>query len=120
MAIFSTHTLDSTDGTHAGSIRIRIYRISQLGVREILIDDATDIGGRFIQEIAIKSTELQCEYELVIAIGDYFAKKGILNEGNRLQLVNEAIIRFSMPDIKAKYHIPLMISPNSYSVWWSS
>jgi 5-hydroxyisourate hydrolase len=41
--------------------------------------------------------------------------------GGRLaEIVKEVVIRFSMPDPSASYHIPLMIAPNSHSVWWSS
>ena len=36
------------------------------------------------------------------------------------QILKEVVIRFAMPDPTGSYHIPLMLAPNSYSVWWSS
>jgi len=37
----------------------------------------------------------------------------------RLHIMDEIIFRFSMPDREGHYHIPIIINPNSYSVWWS-
>ncbi len=120
MATLSTHTLDSTDGTHAGGVRIRLVRIDVAGARKTLIDSATDAGGRFLQEIDVGPGDTGCEYELVVGSSDYFAKKRSPPAVVGLHLVKEAVIRFSMPDPKAKYHIPMMLAPNSHSVWWSS
>ena len=42
--------------------------------------------------------------------GNYFAEKKIISEIN---------IKFRMEDPNKKYHIPIIISKNSYTVWWS-
>ncbi len=120
MATLSTHTLDSTDGTHAGSVRVRLVRIDASGARTTLIDSATDAGGRFLQEVDVATGGATSEYELIIGSGDYFSKKKHPPASDGLRLVKEAVVRFAMPDPKAKYHIPMMLAPNSYSVWWSS
>ena len=39
--------------------------------------------------------------------------------GIRAQIMDQIVIRFSMLNPDGKYHIPVIISPNSYSVWWS-
>jgi 5-hydroxyisourate hydrolase len=39
---------------------------------------------------------------------------------NGMHILDEIVIRFAMPDADAKYHIPIIMSPNSYSCWWSS
>jgi 5-hydroxyisourate hydrolase len=33
--------------------------------------------------------------------------------------VSEIIVKFKMEDPKKKYHLPIIISPNGYSIWWS-
>ena len=33
--------------------------------------------------------------------------------------VTEIVIKFNMKNPKKKYHIPVIIAPNGYSVWWS-
>jgi len=37
-----------------------------------------------------------------------------------VQILEEIVIRFTMLDPEARYHIPVIMSPNSYSCWWSS
>ena len=60
----------------------------------------------------------QLAYEMVIQSGAYFAANGLAGAGR--QIVKEIVIRFAMPDPEGSYHIPLMIAPHSYSVWWSA
>ena len=40
-------------------------------------------------------------------------------EAAGVQIMAEVVVRFSMADITARYHIPVILSPNSYSIWWS-
>ena len=35
------------------------------------------------------------------------------------RVVEEVVIRFKMPNKNKKYHFPIILSPNSYSIWWS-
>jgi 5-hydroxyisourate hydrolase len=116
MAVLSSHTLNSVDGTHAGGIRIEVIRIDPAGARTRLLDTATDEGGRFQETIA--DPDPASRYEMVLHTGLYFAGRGILAAG--LHILDEVVIRFAMPDPDARYHIPLMLAPNSYSVWWSN
>ena len=54
--------------------------------------------------------DCKCEYEMVCDIASYFSKKNI---------VSEVTVKFKMEDPVKKYHLPLIISPNGYSIWWS-
>ena len=47
---------------------------------------------------------------MVCDIASYFSKKNI---------VSEVTVKFKMEDPVKKYHLPLIISPNGYSIWWS-
>ena len=35
------------------------------------------------------------------------------------EIVSEIVVRFNMENPNKKYHIPIIISPNGYSIWWS-
>ena len=35
------------------------------------------------------------------------------------KIVSEITVKFKMLDPNKKYHIPIIISPNGYSIWWS-
>ena len=53
----------------------------------------------------------ESNYEMIIDLGNYFK--------NTSEIVNEISVKFNMKDPKKKYHMPLIISPNGYSIWWS-
>jgi 5-hydroxyisourate hydrolase len=118
MATLSTHLLNSTDGTHAGHVGIRVFQLGSDGQRLRMLDKATDDGGRFSESINLPADSAHLDYEMVIQSGAYFAARGFNGAGR--QIVKEIVIRFTMPDPLGAYHIPLMIAPNSYSVWWSA
>lgn len=116
MATVSSHTLNSVDGTHAGGIAVALYAVAADGTRSALFETQMDEGGRLSQDVQI--TDTSATYELVFATAAYFAARG--QQVETPQFLREVVIRFEMPDPEARYHIPLMLAPNSYSVWWSS
>ena len=118
MATLSTHLLNSTDGSHAGHVGIGVFQINSAGQRLCVLDKATDGGGRFAEAIELPLDSAACTYEMVIQSGAYFAAHGMA--GAEREIVKEIVIRFAMPDPAGSYHIPLMIAPHSYSVWWSA
>ncbi len=118
MATLSTHLLNSTDGSHAGHVGICVFQLTSDGQRLRLLDKASDSGGRFAEAIDLPVDSARFDYEMVIQSGAYFAAHGMA--GAERQIVKEIVIRFAMPDPQGSYHIPLMIAPHSYSVWWSA
>ncbi len=118
MATITTHTLNSVDGTHAAGIGVTLLSIGTDGQRSIVFESETDAGGRLSQTVDVASDRTGREYELVFRTGPYFDV--LPRPAPAQQILKDVVIRFSMPDPAASYHIPLMIAPNSYSVWWSS
>ena len=117
MAILSSHTLNSVDGTHAGGIRLSLIQING-DERKVLIDSMTDEGGRFKETIELSESDTTASFEMVLQTGEYFAKQALPQSG--MQILKEVVVRFEMPDANGAYHIPFMLAPNSYSVWLSS
>ena len=117
MAILSSHTLNGTDGTHAGSIGIDLFRIADDGSRENILAGETDEGGRFAKELDLTDASPDASYELVFTTATYWQSRGMADE-NHLFL-KEIVIRFAMPDPDKRYHIPVILAPNTYSVWLS-
>ena len=115
MAVLSSHLLNGVDGTHAGHVSVRLTKIAADGAKSIVFEKKSDQGGRFQQEVPVGD---ETSYEMVIASGAYFSGRDIPKFG--IQILSEIVIRFEMPDPNARYHIPVIMSPNSYSCWWSS
>ena len=118
MATVSTHVLNSVDGTHAGGVKIDFFRLDPSGQRSLLVSAATDSGGRLVQAIEVPADGGEAQFEIVLHSGAYFANR--LPPQMGLRIVREIVIRFAMPDPAGRYHIPMMLAPNSHSVWWSS
>ena len=117
MAFLSTHTLNSTDGTHAGGILVTLTRIDADGRRTELFRQATDAGGRLQREIGPEDLTPGAVYEMVLDVGAYFSAMTPPPRGPRF--LREVVMRLEMPDPDRRYHIPFMLAPNSYSVWYS-
>ncbi|MDH3377153.1 MAG: hydroxyisourate hydrolase [Gammaproteobacteria bacterium] len=118
MAIISSHTLDSVLGSHASGIEVELFRLEAGGERVRVLRTRTDEGGRLSAEVELNAERANDTYELVFHTGDYFTAHSVSGLGSRI--MNEVVVRFSMPDPNGRYHMPMMLSPNSYSVWWSN
>ena len=116
MATLTSHTLDSVNGTHAGGIKVELFRIDD-GQRVRLMSTRMDEGGRLEEVFELPVQHRDSCYELVFDTGEYFAGHATGDLGDRV--VTQAVVRFYMRDPEARYHIPLMLAPNSYSIWWS-
>jgi len=115
MATLSSHTLNGTDGTHAGGITVRLIETAS---NKLLFSSETDSGGRLRQEIAPEEIDPSAQYDLIFETKAYWQPRGLPREGK--QILDSIVIRLSMPEPEGQYHIPLILSPNSYSVWWSA
>ena len=118
MAIITTHTLNSVDGTHAGGIGVALFQLPPSGPRVQLIEAETDAGGRLKMTLDAARVDTASDYEIVLQTGAYFDTRLPSRPG--MHLVRQVVVRFAMPDPEASYHIPFMIAPNSHSVWYSS
>ena len=115
MATLSSHFLNGTNGTHAAAVGVRLFRVDKAGIRCQVFASESDEGGRFCHDFEAVSGE---KYEMVIASDDYFKNQNMPINSN--QILSEIIIRFCITDPKECCHIPVIMSPNSYSCWWSS
>ena len=119
MATVSSHILDSTSGDSARGIRVQLFRIDSDGMRSLLFDESADQEGRIAESVFI-GNNIAVEGELVFHAADYFveADKGAIEDVDNV-LMKTVVVRFTMRDDNRRYHIPLMLAPHSYSVWWS-
>ena len=115
MAILSSHFLNGADGTHAGEVAVSVWLLSDGQERHLVFESKSEVDGRFEEEIPV---DTDANYEMVVDTGAYFRERA--QKQSSLQICEKIVIRFRMPDPSRRYHIPIIISPNSYSCWWSS
>ena len=58
MAIFSTHLLNSIDGTHASDVEIVIYKVNNNNNKVVFLEDKTDSSGRMLKEFELTKEDL--------------------------------------------------------------
>lgn len=114
MATISSHVLDSVTGTHAAGIRVSCLRRDINGATTVLFDKKACEQGRISESVDSSHAN---EIELIFHSRDYFAQRP--TGGNAHQILNEVVVRLALPDDDGNYHCPVMLSPHSYSVWWS-
>lgn len=118
MPRLSTHVLDTANGRPAAGVTVTLHRIEPGGARTRVAEATTDADGRTDAPLLSGVTYEVGAYELEFAIGAYFRSLGAtLAEPAFLDVVP---IRFSIAEPDGHYHVPLLVSPWSYSTYRGS
>lgn len=113
----TTHVLDTARGQPAKGIRIALYRVSGNAHRKIA-ETVTNDDGRTDAPILPAEDFKTGTYELVFFCGDYLRETGQASDDPLF--LDEVPIRFGMAEAEAHYHVPLLLSPFSYSTYRGS
>jgi 5-hydroxyisourate hydrolase len=117
----TTHVLDLVHGRPAAGMAIEVYRIFPNGEteqRERLVAVRTNAEGRTDGPLVAGESLQAGMYELVFAVGDYFAAVGRANAA--IPFLDRVPVRFGIADPDANYHVPLLVSPWAYSTYRGS
>jgi len=114
MGTLSTHVLDTARGTPAAGMRIDLLRTPDSApLRSV----ATNAGGRTDVPLLNAEELAPGTYRLVFHVGEYFRARGERDAGRFLE---EVPVVFVVDDPDASYHVPLLVSPWSYSTYRGS
>ncbi len=118
MGRLSTHVLDTANGRPAAGISIALYRIDASGGRTLVKTVVTNSDGRTDAPLLIDAACIAGTYELVFETAAYFrTSNAALADPPFLDVVP---LRFSIADPAGHYHVPLLVSPWSYSTYRGS
>lgn len=112
----TTHVLDTGCGKPAAGMRIELFRRNREGTQSLGVR-ATNADGRCDQPLLRGEPMAPGDYELRFHVGDYFAAQGHPDANEFLKVVP---IHFTIVDASANYHVPLLVSPWSYSTYRGS
>jgi 5-hydroxyisourate hydrolase len=117
MGKLSTHVLDTAQGKPGAGVRVELYAVDG-GRRSLLKQEMTNSDGRCGAPL-LEGEALQAgQYELVFAAGDYFAAQGVAMPSPRF--IDRVTIAFGVADPAQNYHVPLVVTPWSYSTYRGS
>lgn len=112
----TTHVLDTAHGRPAAGVRIELARLSGED-REVLESTRTNSDGRTEGPLLEGEGFEKGLYEIVFYVGEYFAGD---TEPGVPPFLNEVPVRFGISDPRAHYHVPLLVSPWSYTTYRGS
>lgn len=121
MGKLTTHVLDTANGRPGAGIRIELFALQRHAdgdARRLLKTATTNDDGRCDTPLLEGDALAKGEYELVFYAGDYFAAAGATLPEPRF--VDRVVLRFGIAEPRAHYHVPLLVSPWSYSTYRGS
>ena len=106
----STHVLDADKGRPASGVRIALHEIGG-SARALLKEAVTNADGRTGAPLIAGEPLRIGTYELTFHMGDYFCGAGFLDI---------VPIRFSIAEPEGHTHVPLLVTPWSYTTYRGS
>lgn len=116
MATITSHVLDAVNGTHAGGVRVDCRRIGDDGLAEPVFSVETGEDGRMAGTVEVKGGDEGRVYEVAFHTGAYFDREGLVQPA---RIMPEVVFRLRLPNPQDRCHVPVIVSPHGYSVWWS-
>jgi 2-oxo-4-hydroxy-4-carboxy-5-ureidoimidazoline decarboxylase len=114
----STHVLDVHAGHPAQGVSIELSEIAGSGAARVIKRAETNADGRTDAPLFAAMPIPIATYELRFAVADYFAKaRAPMAEPPFLDIVP---VRFSVAEPEGRYHVPLLVTPWSYSTYRGS
>ena len=111
MPSVSTHVLNSENGTHVSGLTVTLTHVQSDGIRKIIFSNKTDTGGRLLENFDFPLINEEF-FEIEFKLSDiHIKKKGIY--------CSDIIFRVSFSSENEKFHIPIIVSQNGASSWWS-
>jgi 5-hydroxyisourate hydrolase len=118
LAGVTTHVLDVTRGRPADGVRLELYELAVGSERELVVDVVTNADGRTDKPLISADQARVGQFELIFHAGDYFRRRRA--EPADPPFLDLIPIRFGVADPQAHYHVPLLVSPWSYSTYRGS
>ena len=116
MTKLTTHVLDVFSGKPGKGIKVELYFIAG-EKKEKLNSLKLNNDGRADKPLVENENFKVGKYELVFFVGDYFKN---ITKIEGIPFLDEVVIRFGISNSKEHYHVPLLVSPWSYSTYRGS
>ena len=116
MGRLTTHVLDIFSGRPGKGIKVELFFLNgdnREKINSIILND----DGRSDKPLVEKDKFKNGKYELIFYIGDYFKT---ITKLDQLQFLDDVVVRFGISNNKENYHVPLLVSPWSYSTYRGS
>lgn len=117
MGRLSTHVLDTANGKPAGGLAVELFAVEGEKRRSV-VRTATNADGRTDAPLMAGEAFRTGTYELVFDVGSYFRSLGTATADP--PFLDIVPVRFTIAEPDGHYHVPLLVSPWSYSTYRGS
>ena len=118
MGHLSTHVLDTMNGCPAAGMKVTLQRVDGASfetLKELVLDQQGRSEGAPLLDAAAMAAG---RYRLLFEVGAYFRALGVtLPEP---AFIDAVPVDFGIADANGHYHVPLLVSPWSYSTYRGS
>jgi len=119
MGRLTTHVLDTANGRAAAGMRFALFRVDAAGTaRQPLANGVTNADGRADAPLLQGDAFATGTYELEFEAAAYFMECGTALADP--PFLDRITLRFGIADLQSHYHVPLLVSPWSYSTYRGS
>lgn len=115
MGKLTTHILDTSRGKPGSGIGVKLF--SMENGRHLVASAVTNADGRTDDALLEGDTFLAGTYELEFSVGPYFREAGA--DTVEPPFLDDVVIRVTLA-AGDSYHVPLLVSPWSYSTYRGS
>ena len=112
----TTHVLDTARGKPAQGVKVELHAVSGETRRKVT-QATTNADGRTDQPLIERGSLMAGTYELTFHVADYFRDFPSAANPPFLDVVT---LRFTVADTSGHYHVPLVMTPWSYSTYRGS
>lgn len=116
MGQITTHVLDTAHGKPGAGMAVRLSRLGP--APGLLAETALNEDGRCDAPLLRDEALVAGEYELAFGVGDYFTRLGL--DLPQPRFLDWVVLRFGVADPAQHYHVPLLVTPWSYSTYRGS
>ena len=109
----TTNVLDTTSGVPAAGMSLELFTLEG-EERKLLKSVVTNADGRTDGPLLTEDEFAVGVYEIIFHVAGYFS------EGANQPFLGRVPVRFGISDPGSHYHVPLLVSPYSYSTYRGS
>ncbi len=110
----STHVLDLTTGQPAAGMTLQLWRRTTEGA-VLLKTVTTNADGRTDAPLLRTEEMATGSFEIVFLVKAYFSRHGV-----PAGFLDDVPVRFTIDDADRSFHVPLLVTPWSYSTYRGS
>ena len=117
MTKLTTHVLDTYSGKPGGGIKVDIYYYDEKNQKKKINSIILNNDGRSDHALIEGVNFKEGKYEIVFFVGNYFKK---ITNISKIPFLDDVVVKFGISNVEEHYHVPLLVSPWSYSTYRGS